>query len=147
MPDPSPGPGELSIDVRAAGVNFPDVLIVQGKYQFKPELPFAPGGEVAGVVRAVGDGVHAFGRGDRVLATTLWGGFAQMAVAKEHHAVRLPEGLDDTTAAAFALAYGTSYYALHDRAGLRAGEPSSFSGPRAASALPPWRSGRPWGQA
>ena len=122
LPDPMPGAGEVLIEVRAAGVNFPDVLIVQGKYQFKPEPPFAPGGEVAGVVRAVGPGVERFKAGDRVLATMISGGYAELAVAKERQVLRLPEGLGDEVASAFALTYGTSYHALKDRAALNAGE-------------------------
>jgi NADPH2:quinone reductase len=122
LPDPQPGPGEVLIEVRAAGVNFPDVLIVQGKYQFRPEPPFAPGGEVAGVVRSVGTGVERFKPGDRVLATMISGGYAELAVAKERQVLRLPDGLDDRVASAFALTYGTSYHALKDRAALKAGE-------------------------
>ena len=122
LPDPVAGEGEILIDVRAAGVNFPDVLIVQGKYQFKPEPPFAPGGEVAGVVSAVGPGVTRFKPGDRVLATMVWGGYAERAVAKERQALHLPDGFDDATASAFALTYGTSIHALKDRAALQAGE-------------------------
>jgi NADPH2:quinone reductase len=122
LPDPVAGEGEILIDVRAAGVNFPDVLIVQGKYQFKPEPPFAPGGEVAGVVRAVGPGVTRFKPGDRVLATMIWGGYAERAVAKERQSLHLPDGFDDATASAFALTYGTSIHALKDRAALKAGE-------------------------
>ena len=122
LPDPMPGAGEVLIEVRAAGVNFPDVLIVQGKYQFKPEPPFAPGGEVAGVVRAVGPGVERFKAGDRVLATMISGGYAELAVAKERQVLRLPEGLGDEVASAFALTYGTSYHALKDRAALKPGE-------------------------
>jgi NADPH2:quinone reductase len=122
LPDPVPGPGEVLIEVRAAGVNFPDVLIVQGKYQFKPELPFAPGGEVAGIVRTVGPGVERFKAGDRVLATMISGGYAELAVAKERQVLRLPEGLEDKVASAFALTYGTSYHALKDRAALKPGE-------------------------
>src|SRR5690606_11754372 len=76
-PDPLPGRGEVVIGLRAAGVNFPATLIVQGKYQFKPELPFSPGGEVAGVVEAVGEGVEGLSVGDRVLGTMLWGGYAE----------------------------------------------------------------------
>ena len=122
LPDPVPGPGEVLIDVRAAGANFPDVLIVQGRYQFKPEPPFAPGGEVAGVVSAVGPGVERFRPGDRVMAATLWGGFAEKTVAKERQVMAIGEGLDDETASAIGITYGTSYHALKDRAALRPGE-------------------------
>src|SRR5471032_1592360 len=83
LPDPQAGPGQVVIDVKAAGVNFPDVLIIQGKYQFKPALPFIPGSEVAGVVRSVGAGVAKFKPGDRVIAFTSTGGFGQQLLAPE----------------------------------------------------------------
>jgi NADPH2:quinone reductase len=122
LPDPAPGRGEVLIDVRAAGVNFPDLLIVQGLYQFKPEPPFAPGAEVAGVVGAVGEGVERFRPGDRVMATMLWGGLAQKALAKESQTIAIGEDLDDAAAAALGVTYSTSHHALKDRARLRAGE-------------------------
>jgi NADPH:quinone reductase len=119
---PSPGPGQILIDVQAAGVNFPDVLLTRGKYQFKPTLPFSPGGEAAGVVRAVGAGVRSLSVGDRVAATVLHGAFAEQLVAPEQAAVKLPEGLPAETAAATLLTYATSYHALVDRASLAKGE-------------------------
>jgi NADPH:quinone reductase len=122
LPDPVVGPGEVLIDVHAAGVNFPDLLIVQGLYQFKPEPPFAPGGEVAGVVTAVGPGVERFQLGDRVMATTLWGGFAEKALAREHQVMAIADGVDDEIASAIGITYGTSFHALKDRACLRRGE-------------------------
>lgn len=122
LPDVTPGPGQVAIDVHAAGVNFPDVLIIQGKYQAKPELPFTPGSELAGVVRAVGEGVSQFKPGDKVLAFVSLGAFAQQVVAPAQAVVPLPPGLDFDTAAAFTLTYGTSHHAVVDRAQIKAGE-------------------------
>lgn len=122
VPEPEPGPGELLIDVKAAGVNFPDVLITQGKYQFKPAPPFVPGGEVAGVVRAVGAGVTGFAPGDRVAATMLFGAFAERVVTPAAGAAKLPESVSFEVGAAVLLTYATTIHALVDRAGLRAGE-------------------------
>lgn len=122
LPSPRPGAGEVVIDVKAAGVNFPDVLIVQNKYQVKPPLPFAPGAELAGVIKEVGAGVTGFAPGDRVIAMTTWGAFAEECVARAEQLIRMPAGLDFPTAAAFTLTYGTSWHALKDRGQLRAGE-------------------------
>jgi NADPH2:quinone reductase len=122
LPSPRPGPDEVVIDVKAAGVNFPDVLIIQNKYQVKPPLPFAPGAELAGVIKEVGAGVTAFKPGDRVIAMTTWGAFAEECVARVGQVIRMPAGLDFATAAAFTLTYGTSWHALKDRGQLRAGE-------------------------
>ncbi|HJV81385.1 NADPH:quinone oxidoreductase family protein [Noviherbaspirillum sp.] len=122
LPDVVPGAGQVAIDVQAAGVNFPDVLIIQGKYQFKPELPFTPGSELAGVVRAVGDGVTHFKVGDKVLAFVSQGAFAQQITASEKVVMPMPSGLDFDTAAAITLTYGTSHHAVVDRAQLKAGE-------------------------
>ncbi|MGE5650507.1 MAG: NADPH:quinone oxidoreductase family protein [Bacillota bacterium] len=122
LPDLVPGPGQVVIDVQAAGVNFPDVLIIQGKYQFKPELPFTPGSELAGIVRAVGDGVSHAKPGDKVLAFVSQGAFAQQIVAPAAMVMPMPPGLDFDTAAAVTLTYGTSHHAVVDRAQLKAGE-------------------------
>ena len=122
LPDAAPGPGEVAIDVHAAGVNFPDVLIIQNKYQFKPELPFTPGSELAGVVRSVGDGVSHFKAGDKVLAFVNLGAFAQQISVPAKAVVPMPPGLGFDTAAAFTLTYGTSHHAVVDRAQLKAGE-------------------------
>jgi len=122
VPSPAAGKGEVRIDVHAAAVNFPDLLIIQNKYQFKPPLPFSPGGEVAGVVREVGAGVTALKPGDRVLATTMWGGFAEEVAVDESRVAPIPDQMDFATAAAFFMAYGTSHHALVDRAHLKAGE-------------------------
>lgn len=122
LADLEPKAGEVVIDVKAASVNFPDVLIIENKYQMKPPLPFTPGSEVAGVVRAVGDGVRDFRAGQRVVAFTGSGAFAEQAVAPASACVPLPDDADFAVAAAFTLAYGTSHHAVVDRAQLKAGE-------------------------
>ena len=122
VPSPTPGPGEVVIAVKAASVNFPDVLIIQNKYQFKPPLPFSPGSEVAGLVAAVGDGVTAFKRGDPVLAITTYGAFAEEVKTEARRLLPIPPGMDFATAAAFGLTYATSEHALVDRGQLAAGE-------------------------
>jgi NADPH2:quinone reductase len=122
IPARDPGPGEVRIRVRAASVNFPDVLIIQNKYQFKPERPFSPGSEAAGDVIAVGAGVTHVKPGDRVLASTGHWSFAEEVIATAAKVVKLPEGLGYDVASAFILTYGTSWHALTDRAALKAGE-------------------------
>lgn len=122
LPDLQPGPGQVVLDVKAAGVNFPDVLIIQGKYQVKPALPFTPGSEVAGVVRAVADDVHGYKVGDRVIAFAGQGGFAQQLAVPVQALMPMPADMDFDTAAAITLTYGTSHHAVVDRAGLKAGE-------------------------
>ncbi len=122
LPDGVAGPGQVVIDVKAAGVNFPDVLIIQGKYQFKPELPFTPGSELAGVVRAVGPDVSTVKAGDKVIAFTSTGAFAEQAVVPVQAVMPMPPGMDFDTAAAITLTYGTSHHAVVDRAGLKEGE-------------------------
>lgn len=117
-----PGPGEVIVAVRAAGVNFPDTLIIQGKYQFKPDTPFSPGGEVAGTVKALGEGVTGVRVGDRVIAFTTYGGFAEEVRAEAGRLLPIPDGMDFVPASAFVLTYGTSYHALVDRAAIAPGE-------------------------
>ncbi|NUP09554.1 MAG: NADPH:quinone oxidoreductase family protein [Polyangiaceae bacterium] len=119
---PAPGAGEVQIDVEAAGVNFPEVLLSYGKYQFKPSPPFVPGGEAAGVVSAVGPGVTSFAPGDRVAATMIHGAFAERIVVSELACARVPDAVSFDTAAATLLTYLTTMHALVDRASLRAGE-------------------------
>lgn len=121
-PDPVAGEGEVVIAVKAAGVNFPDALIVEDKYQFKPERPFAPGGEVAGVVESVGAGVARVKIGQRVIGSLGWGGFAEKAKAQAGRVIPIPDAMPFDEASAFILTYGTSYYALKDRGQLKAGE-------------------------
>lgn len=122
VPAPTPDASEVLIDVRAAGVNFPDVLLTYGKYQFRPPPPFVPGGEAAGIVQAVGSGVTSLGPGDRVAVTLLHGAFAERIVAPELAAVKLPAGVSFEVGAATLLTYLTTMHALVDRARLRAGE-------------------------
>jgi NADPH2:quinone reductase len=120
--EPAPGAGEVLIDVRAAGVNFPDVLLSYGKYQFKPDPPFIPGGEASGVVRAVGPGVTTVAVGDRVATWLIHGAFAERIVAPEQATVRLPPSVGFEVGAATLLTYATTLHALVDRAALREGE-------------------------
>jgi len=122
VPAPTPGPGDVLIEVKGAGVNFPDVLLSYGKYQFKPDPPFIPGGEVAGVVRAVGTDVRTIAAGDRVAATLLHGAFAEQVVVPEGAVVRLPDAVPFDLGAATLLTYATTLHALVDRAALQPGE-------------------------
>ena len=122
LPSPHAGPGEAVISVKAASLNFPDVLIIQNKYQFKPPLPFSPGSELAGVVKEVGAGVSGFKPGDKVIAFTTYGAFAEEVKTEAARLLPLPQGMDFVAGAAFLLTYGTSDHALRDRAALRAGE-------------------------
>jgi len=122
VPSPKPGEGQVLISVKAAGVNFPDVLIIQNKYQFRPPLPFAPGGEVAGIVKELGPGVTTVKVGDRVIGSTGWGGFAEEAVAPAARCIPFPSNIDFVEASAFVMTYGTSHHALKDRAKIKAGE-------------------------
>ncbi|MEL6563720.1 MAG: NADPH:quinone oxidoreductase family protein [Pseudomonadota bacterium] len=122
LPVPAPKTGEVRIAVAAAGVNFPDTLIIRDLYQMKPPRPFAPGGEVAGVIEALGDGVTGLSVGDRVLAMTGFGGFATHLCAPASACVPIPEDMPFETAACFLFTYGTSHYALKDRGFLAAGE-------------------------
>lgn len=122
LPAPSTGPGQVMIDVHAAGVNFADLLMVAGQYQEKPPLPFVPGLEVAGTVRAIGPGVKRLSPRQRVMAVLDHGGFAEQAVARESDVFAIPDTMDFSTAAGFSIAYGTAYGALRWRADIRAGE-------------------------
>ncbi|MDE4192657.1 NADPH:quinone oxidoreductase family protein [Phaeobacter gallaeciensis] len=122
LPDPAPAKGELLVEIRAAGVNFPDTLIIQDLYQMKPPRPFAPGGEIAGVVAAIGEGVDGYVIGDRVLALTGHGGFATHRCIDAAQAIRIPDAMPFEDAACFVFTYGTSYHALKDRAHMKPGE-------------------------
>ena len=122
LPSPEPKKNEVLIEVHAAGVNFPDTLIIEGKYQFKPPFPFAPGGEAAGVVKAVGEKITHLRAGDRVMALTGWGGFAEEVAVPGYNVLPVPKSMDLTTAAAFGMTYGTSMHALKQRANLQQGE-------------------------
>ena len=120
--DPTPKPGQVIIEVRAVGINFPDTLIIEDKYQFRPERPFAPGAEISGVIESVGEGVKGLFRGDRVIAVPGWGGLVERIAVPANSVIKMPDGMDFETAAALVMTYGTSYYALKNRAGLKAGE-------------------------
>ena len=122
LPDPVAGPGQVVLDIKAAGVNFPDVLIIQGKYQVKPALPFIPGSELAGVVSAVGPGVERIAPGDRMIAFTAQGAFAEKIALPAQALMPMPPGMGFDTAAAITLTYGTSHHAVVDRAALKEGE-------------------------
>ena len=122
LPAPSLSSGQVRVEVHACGVNFPDTLIIDNKYQFKPSLPFSPGGEIAGVITEIGTGVDGWSVGDRVVAMSGWGGFVEEMVIDPARLMRVPAGMDMATAAGFTMTYGTSHYALKDRAAIRPGE-------------------------
>lgn len=113
---------EVLLDVHAVGINFPDTLIIEGKYQFKPPFPFSPGGEASGVVSAVGEKVSDFKVGDRVMALTGWGSCAEQVAVPAYNVLPMPDLMDFTTAAAFSMTYGTAIHALQQRGALQAGE-------------------------
>jgi NADPH:quinone reductase-like Zn-dependent oxidoreductase len=122
LPDPAPGPGQLLVQVKACAINYPDVLIIEDRYQFKPPRPFAPGGEVAGVVEAVGEGVSGWSPGDRLIAMIGHGGLAEKVVVPAALAVPLPEGRSFEEGSALILTYATTIHALLDRGQMKAGE-------------------------
>lgn len=122
VPSPEPGPGEVVVAMKGASLNFPDVLIIQDKYQFKPELPFSPGSELSGVVKAIGEGVTNVTVGDRVMAWTICGAFAEEVRTQASRLHPVPDGMDFVTAASFVVTYGTSDHALADRGGVQPGE-------------------------
>ncbi|TVT31919.1 NADPH:quinone oxidoreductase family protein [Marinobacter vinifirmus] len=122
VPSPKMGDRGVKIRVKAAGLNFPDTLIIEGKYQLQPPMPFSPGGELAGEVIEVGDKVTRFKPGDRVAALTGFGAFAEEVVAPESNLLPVPDNMPDEKAAGFMMVYGTSYYALKQRANLQPGE-------------------------
>ncbi|WP_310498699.1 NADPH:quinone oxidoreductase family protein [Sandarakinorhabdus sp.] len=119
---PEPGKGQVRVKVHASGVNFPDTLIIQNLYQFKPALPFSPGGEAAGVIDALGEGITDLAVGDRVVAMTGHGCMAEQVIANRAQVVRMPDGMPFDVAAGFTMTYGTSHHALKQRAGLQPGE-------------------------
>jgi NADPH2:quinone reductase len=122
IPEPVPGRGEVRIKVRAVGVNFPDLLIIQDLYQIKPPRPFAPGGELSGVVEALGEGVTTLKVGDRVLVSPVRSAMAEKAIGNANNCWKIPDSMPFDEAAALLLTYGTSQHALKDRAQLRSGE-------------------------
>lgn len=122
VPSLEPSEGEVIISVHSCAANFPDTLIIEGKYQFKRSFPFVPGGEVAGTIKSVGAGVEGFAPGDRVIGIPGWGGFAEEAPVAASKVVRLPDGVSMDAGAALVITYGTTHYALKDRAHLQPGE-------------------------
>jgi NADPH:quinone reductase len=122
LPDPNPGPGQVRVAVRAVGINFPDLLIIQDLYQFKPPRPFSPGAELAGVVEALGEGVTSVKIGDRVLVSPVRNAMAEKAIGQASNCWKIPDDMPFDQAAALLMTYGTSQHALKDRAQLRAGE-------------------------
>jgi NADPH2:quinone reductase len=122
LPDPLPGSGEVVVKIAAAALNFFDTLIVSGKYQFKPEFPFSPAAEFAGVVESLGAGVSTLAAGDRVMGFIGWGAARERVAIRADKLVPLPAGLDFETAAGLPCVYGTTYYALRERASLKPGE-------------------------
>lgn len=122
LPDPQADAGQVVVDVKACALNYPDALMIEDKYQFKPELPFSPGGEIAGVISAVGEGVTNLKVGDRVAAGIGNGGFAEKIAINAGQALVLPDGVDENTASAFMTTYGTTLYALKERGELKPGE-------------------------
>ncbi|MGE4616956.1 MAG: NADPH:quinone oxidoreductase family protein [Gammaproteobacteria bacterium] len=117
-----PGDGEVRIRVRACGVNYPDTLMIEDKYQFRPDRPFSPGGEVSGEIDAVGEGVTGFSPGDAIIALVGWGGMAEYVVTPASKCASMPDGMPFDQAAAFIFTYGTTYHALKQRAALKTGE-------------------------
>jgi NADPH2:quinone reductase len=123
LPSPRPSAGEVRLEVLVAGINFPDTLIIEGRYQFKPDLPFAPGSEAVARVAEVGEGVEGLAVGDRVIACNAFGMLAEEVCLPADQVIKLPSPhLSDLEAAGFLMTYGTSYYALRRRGGLREGE-------------------------
>lgn len=122
VPEPTPSKGQVVVHVHAAALNFPDLLVIQDKYQFKPALPFSPGGEVSGIVHAVGEGVLSVKPGDRVVAWAPFGCFAEKVAFDEAMVLPIPDGISFEIASTLLIAYGTTYHALVDRAALQSGE-------------------------
>ncbi len=122
IPSPVPGPGMVVVSVKAVGVNYPDVLIIEDKYQFKPPRPFSPGSEISGIVKAVGEGVKDLKVGDRVLGNIGSGGMREELLIEASRMVPIPDSMPYDEAAAFLMTYGTSYYGLKDRGFLESGE-------------------------
>ena len=120
--DPVISPGKVIVDIYSASVNFPDVLIIEDKYQFKPALPFSPGGEASGVISEIGDGVDGFEVGDRVIVSAGWGCFVEKILVDSASLTRIPDSMNFDTAASFLMTYGTSHHALKDRADLKKGD-------------------------
>ncbi len=135
IPEPQPGPGEILVRTSVAALNFFDTLIIAGRYQFKPDFPFSPGGELAGTVAALGPGVEGWRIGERVVANPGWGACREAVVVRASRVVRLPDGVSDEQAAGLTVTYGTSLHALKDRARLQPGETLAVLGAAGGAGL------------
>ena len=135
LPDPEAGPGQAVVRVEAVALNFFDLLIIAGKYQYKPDFPFSPGAEFAGTVETLGPGVSCFKPGDRVIGYAGWGAAREKVAADAGRLIKIPSGLDDDRAAGLIVTYGTSYYALKDRAALKPGETLAVLGASGGTGL------------
>src|SRR5947209_11014536 len=135
LPDPVAGLGQAVVRVEAVALNFFDLLIIAGKYQYKPEFPFSPGAEFAGTVESVGPDVEGFAAGDRVIGYTRWGAAREKIAIAAERLIKMPAGLDAERAAGLIVTYGTSYYALKDRAGLKPGETLAVLGAAGGTGL------------
>jgi len=142
---PQPGAGQVRLRVHACGLGLPDTLIIEDQYQMKPPRPFAPGGEVAGVVDAIGDGVNGLTIGDRVMALCLWGGLAGQLVVDADRCVRIPNDIPMDEAAALLVSYGTAHYALRERGELKAGDTLLVTGAAGGVGLAAIELGKAWG--
>src|SRR5260370_34267945 len=143
--EPTPQAGEVLIAVKARGVNYPDVLIIEDKYQAKPKRPFEDGGGVAGNVEAVGEGVTRLKVGDRVIGQLVWGGMAEKVAVAETHCLRMPDAMSYEDGAAFMITFGTTYHALKQRAKLREGDTLLVLGAAGGVGLAPVELGRGMG--
>jgi len=145
LPEPQPGPGQVRVRVRACALGFPDLLLIQDQYQVRPPRPFAPGGEVAGTIEAVGAGVTDLAPGDRVIALCLWGGLAQQLVVDEEQCIPVPDDISLEDTAALMLSHATAWYALRDRGGLKAGEVLLVTGAAGGVGTAAVELGKAWG--
>ncbi|VWX50290.1 NADPH:quinone oxidoreductase family protein [Novosphingobium sp. 9U] len=145
LPDPQPGLGEVRIAVAACGINYPDVLVIEDRYQSRPIRPFAPGAEVSGVIDAIGPGVTGLAVGDRVASGTPFGGLAQKALAPAENCYRLPDSVPFDVGAGMLVTYGTSHHALKDQARLQAGETLLVLGAAGGVGLAAVELGKAWG--
>ena len=145
LPSPMPGPGQVVVASRAAAVNFPDLLVMEGKYQVRPPLPFTPGKEGAGVVKAVGAGVTRLKPGDRVMVQVEWGTYAEEVLADETHCYLVPENVGFEAAAAIGIAYQTAYFALVDRAHVKKGDRVLVTGASGSVGLAAMQLAKAWG--
>lgn len=145
LPALSPGPGQVVVENHAAAVNFPDLLVMEGKYQVRPPLPFTPGKEGAGVVKSVGEGVTGLKPGDRVMVQVEWGSYAQEICAEESQCYPVPDSVGFDAAAAIGIAYQTAHFALVDRAHVKAGDRVLVTGASGSVGLAAMQLAKAWG--